>query len=136
MSGDDNKALLKQYLKEVWEKQNPEAVRQFLAPHYQRYTSPVQEPLTLEDQIQRIRGFSSAFPDIQITVEQVFADGDYIAFHSTMRGTHEGPFLGIAPTGKAVTVTLIDIMRIENEKIIEHWGGPDLFDLLRQLNSA
>jgi predicted ester cyclase len=50
-----------------------------------------------------------------------------------MQGTHQGVFQGIQPTGKTITVSLIDIIRVEHGKFIEHWGGPDLFDLLKQL---
>lgn len=133
MSAKENKILLRRYFREVWEKQNPAAVKQFLASNYRRYTSPDTAPLTLHDQLQRLIGFCTAFPDIQIVVEEIIAEGDYIAFRSTMRGTHHGEFLGIAPIGKQVTVGLVDVIRVENGKFVEQWGGPDLFDLLRQL---
>ena len=136
MSASENKALLRRYFKEVWEKQNPAAVRRFLAPEYRRHTSPDAEPLTLDEQVQRLAGFRTAFPDIQIVVEQVIAEGDCLAFRSTMRGTHQGPLMGIAPTGKQVTVGLIDVIRVKGGKFVEQWGGPDLFDLLRQLGAV
>jgi predicted ester cyclase len=50
-----------------------------------------------------------------------------------MRGTHQGEFLGIPPTGKQVTVGLVDVIHIENGKFVEQWGGPDLLDLVQQL---
>jgi predicted ester cyclase len=136
MSGSENKTLLHRYLREVWEKDNPEAVRGFLEPNYRRHTSPDAAPLTLDDQVQRLISFRTAFPDIQIVIEKVITEGDYIAFRSTMRGTHHGELMEIAPTGKQVTVGLLDVMRLENGKIAEQWGGPDLFDLLRQLGAV
>ena len=63
------------------------------------------------------------------------AEGDRIAFRSTMRGTHRGEFLGIPPTGIQVTVGLLDVIRIENGKFVEQWGGPDLLDLVQQLGA-
>ena len=135
MSAENNKSLMRRYFEEVWQKGNPAAVDHFLAPTYQRYLSPKAAPLTLDGQRQRLDGFRAAFPDIQLTIEDMVAEGDRIAFRSTMRGTHQGVFLGIPPTGKYVTVTLIDIVRIENGKIVEQWGGPDLFDLLKQLGA-
>ena len=136
MSASENKDLLRRYFEEVWEKQNPEAVRLFLAPDYKRHTSPTAKPLTLDEQIQRLGGFRAAFPDIQIRVEEVIAEGDLISFRSTLRGTHQGELLGIAPTGKKVTVNLLDMVRIENGKFVEQWGGPDLYDLIRQLGAS
>ena len=79
--------------------------------------------------------FRAAFPDIQLTVEEIIAEDDRIAFRSTMRATHRGEFLGIAPTGKQVTVGLVDVIHIEKGKFTEQWGGPDLFDLLQQLGA-
>lgn len=136
MSVSENKALLRRYIREVWEKQNPAAAKEFLASNYRRHTSPVAAPLNLDDQVQRLIGFRAAFPDIQIVVEEVIAQGDLIAFRSTMRGTHNGELLGIAPTGKQVTVGLIDVIRVQDGKFVEQWGGPDLFDLLRQLGAV
>ncbi len=117
MSVSENKVLLRRYVEEVWEKQNPGAVKEFLASNYRRHTSPVAVPLNLDDQVQRLIGFRTAFPDIQIVVEEVFAEGDHIAFRSTMRGTHNGEFMGIAPTGKQVTVGLLDVIRVKDGNI-------------------
>ncbi len=135
MSAEENKALLRRYISEVWDKQNPIAVEQFLAPNYQRHLSPMAAPLTREGQQHRLLGFRTVFPDMHLTVEDMIAEGDRIAFRSTMRGTHQGSFLGIAPTGKHVTVGLIDVIRIEDGQFVEQWGGPDLWDLLQQLGA-
>lgn len=66
-----------------------------------------------------------AFPDMQVTVEDVIAEGDRVAARVTMRGTHRGEFQGIAPTDKRVEVSAIDVFRIANGKIVEHWGHSD-----------
>jgi steroid delta-isomerase-like uncharacterized protein len=133
MSAKENKALLSRYVQEVWDKQNPGAVDGFLAPNYRRHRSPTADPLTREDQKQLLARFRAAFPDVQIKIEEIIAKGDRIAFRSTMRGTHRGEFLGIPPTGKQVTVGLVDVVHIKNGKFVEQWGGPDLLDLVQQL---
>jgi predicted ester cyclase len=51
----------------------------------------------------------------------------------TIRGTHRGEFLGVPPTGKQVAVSFFAIVRVENDKLVEEWGGLDVFDLLQQL---
>jgi predicted ester cyclase len=127
------KALVRSYIEEVWTRGNLDAVDRFLSPNYRRHLSPTAEPLLLDGQKQRLAGFHSAFPDIRIIIEDVFSEDDYVIFRSTMSGTHRGIFQGIEPTGKSVVVTLIDIIRVEHGKFVEHWGGPDLFDLLKQL---
>jgi hypothetical protein len=75
MSIGENKTLLLRYIEAVWEQRNPHAARGFLAHDYQRQVSPTSEPLTRDEQIQRLVGFRAAFPDIQITVEEVVAEG-------------------------------------------------------------
>jgi steroid delta-isomerase-like uncharacterized protein len=65
------------------------------------------------------------FPDLSITVEDVMAEGDQVAARVTMHGTHRGEFQGIAPTGKRVEVRAIDMFRISDGKIVEHWGHAD-----------
>jgi predicted ester cyclase len=135
MSKEENKAILHRYIREVWDKQNPAAADAFLAPNYKRHRSPTAEPLTREGQKALLARFRAAFPDIQITVKEVIAEDDRIAFRSTMRGTHRGELLGIAPTGRQVTVGLVDVIHIENGLFVEQWGGPDLLDLLQQLGA-
>jgi steroid delta-isomerase-like uncharacterized protein len=75
----------------------------------------------------------AAFPDLNVTVEEVVAEGDRVAARVTMRGTHRGEFQGIAPTGKRVEVRAMDMFRISDGKIVEHWGhADDPSDFLRK----
>ncbi|MBI5029149.1 MAG: ester cyclase [Chloroflexi bacterium] len=136
MSADDNKALVRRYIQEVWDKKNSAACDEFLASNNQRHLSPNATPLNREGQKQRLAGIRSAFPDISLTLEEIIAEGDRVAFRSTIRGTHQKIFLGIAPTGRQVTVSLLDIVRVENSRFVEHWGGPDFLDWLRQLGAV
>jgi len=132
---EQNKELIHRYLDEIWGKGKITAADEFLSPEYKRYLSPLAEPLHVNGQKQRLAGFRAAFPDVQITVEDMFAEGDRVVFRSTMRATHQGSFQGIQPTGNRVTVALLDVIRFGNGKFIEHWGGPDLFDLVKQLGA-
>ena len=67
----------------------------------------------------------AAFPDVRVTVEDLISEGDKVAARVTMRGTHLGEFQGIAPTGKRVQVSAIDVFNVAGGKIVEHWGHPD-----------
>ena len=66
-----------------------------------------------------------AFPDVHVTVEDLVAEGDRVTARVTMRGTHQGVFQGVAPTGKRVEVRAMDMFRISDGKIVEHWGHAD-----------
>jgi predicted ester cyclase len=138
MSAEENKALVRRYIKVVWNKRNVAALDQLLAPNYRRYVSATTAPLSREGQRQRIAGFHTAFPDLHFTIEDLLAEGDRVTFRVTLRGTDQGvfPFLqGIAPTGKQVTISVLDVVRVEGKKFAEQWGGLDLFDPLRPLDA-
>ncbi len=75
----------------------------------------------------------SAFPDWQIDVQHTLAENDAVVVHSTWRGTHNGEFLSVPPTGTQFTVSTIEIFRCSNNKIVERWGVVDLFRILQQL---
>jgi predicted ester cyclase len=83
-----------------------------------------------------LRAIRAAFPDVTIEADEIIADDHGVAFRSTFRGTHLGEFLGIPPTGKAIEVGLVDFIRIEEGRFVAQWGGPDLFDLVKQLGAT
>ena len=79
------------------------------------------------------RFFRSAFPDLNIAVEDLIAEGDRVAARVTITGTHEGELMGIPPTGKRVEVSSMDIIRFEDGKAAEHWGETDIMSMMQQL---
>ncbi|MGH7304135.1 MAG: ester cyclase [Candidatus Rokuibacteriota bacterium] len=74
-----------------------------------------------------------AFPDAEATLEDIFAEGDRVAYRLTIRGTHTGEFLGVPASGRSVAVSFIAIVRIADGKLVEEWGGLDQPDLIRQM---
>jgi len=74
-----------------------------------------------------------AFPDFEMTAEDTIVEGDRVVIRVTARGTHQGEFMGIPPTGKRIEVPLIDISRIRDGKIVEHWGVMDSGVMMQQL---
>jgi predicted ester cyclase len=87
---------------------------------------------TLEGMKEDIQYLRAAFPDLHLTIEQSCAAADTVWIRMTARGTNRGPFIG-PPTGKPITITVIDVCRFENGKIVEHWGVPDRFAVMAQL---
>jgi steroid delta-isomerase-like uncharacterized protein len=76
------------------------------------------------------------FPDTRVTVEDLVADGDKVAARTTHRGTHTEDFMGMPPTGKQVTMSGMDITRLVDGKIVEHWGLVDAMAMMQQLGLA
>ena len=82
---------------------------------------------------QSVRLFHTPFPDIQVSVDDLIAEGDRVAARWTARGTHAGEFLGIAPTGRQVMIKGVDIFRLAGGRIAERWGHQDELGLIQEL---
>lgn len=136
VSRRENKALIRQYVEEVWNRGNLDFVDEVVSPDYV-FTHPT-IPIKIhgpEGLKQIIRLNREAFPDYKLTVVSMIAEGDHVAWRWTMRGTHQGEFLGIPPTGTQVTMTGIAIYRIIEGKIVDRWGEADIWGLVEQLKS-
>jgi ketopantoate reductase len=68
-----------------------------------------------------------------IDPDGTIVDGDCVTTYKTYHGTHEGPFLGIAPTHRKIHFETVDVMRVRNGKITEHWGVANLLSLMQQI---
>jgi len=77
----------------------------------------------------------SAFPDLEVTPEHMTATEDDVALAYTISGTHQGDFLGVAPTGRKITAWGVQIGRFENGRLAERWGSSDQLAILQQLGA-
>ena len=82
-----------------------------------------------------IGAFKQAFPDIAVTVHDVIAQGDLIAVRAAITGTHEGEWFGVAPTGRAVSITLHEFHRIQDGRLTHTWHLEDWFGWLNQVGA-
>ncbi len=133
MSAEDNKALLRRFNEEAFNKRNLAAVDALIAPHQIDHSLPPGLPRTREGTRQAIRMTLTAFPDLNVVVEDIIAEGDKVVTRYTTRGTQQGFFGGLPPTGKQVAVPGMVIARIADGKIVEQWGLDDRLDMLQQL---
>ena len=118
MSAEENKAFIRRYL-DALSKDKSDAT--------------VNEYVTDEELKQHISVFETAFPGYQLTADDIMAEGEKVMVRATTRGTHKGELMGIPPTGKQITVSLIIIYRIANGKIVEHWMNADQLGMMQQL---
>lgn len=139
MPEEDGVEVVRRYVADVWDADNPadpDVLRRVLSPSFQRHTSATAPPLDREAQIERLQAIKAAFPDITITADDFVASGDKVVMRATLRGTHQGEFMGIPATGNEVTVTVIDVIRVADGLLQEQWGGPDAFDMLSQIGAG
>jgi predicted ester cyclase len=81
------------------------------------------------------RSLRAAFPDFRAEIHWQAADGELVTTYKAYHGTHQGTFLGVAPTGRKIHFETVDVMRVRNGKITEHWGVANLFSLMQQLGA-
>jgi len=133
MSTEDNKALVQQFFEQVINLRNLAALDQFVSPNAVNHTVPAGMP---QGPGQFLSLHLNAFPDVQATVEDLLADGDKVVARVSYRGTQQGAFRGISPTGKQIAVMGINIFRIADGKMVEHWGLSDRISALQQLGAV
>jgi steroid delta-isomerase-like uncharacterized protein len=137
MSLEQNRALLGKLMEGVFNQGATDLVDELVAPDFVDHEElPPGLPPGREAIKQLYVAFASAFPDFNITVDDMIAEGDKVVARSTWTGTHKGEFMGIPPTGRSVSFGVIDIVRIEGGRIVEHWGQMDNAGLIQQLGVA
>ena len=132
MSTEENKAVLRRN-EEAFNKGDLAIADETIAPNYVYHGSGGQELKGPEGFKQIITMMRTAFPDLHMTVEDVVAEGDKVAHRLIIRGTHKGELMGIAPTGKQVTVPGANIAHFEGGKQVEVWCTMDLLGMMQQL---
>jgi steroid delta-isomerase-like uncharacterized protein len=132
MSAEENMRIVRRIYTEVFDRHNLAVVDEFYATDFV-YHSPGRPDYDREGLKQGFAAYLAAFPDVHMTIEDMFAAGDRVAVRFTARGAHQGEYLGAPPTGKQVTVTSILIHRLAGGKMVEDWEWEDQLGVLRQL---
>lgn len=134
---EKNKTIVRNYLEEVWNKKNPDALERFIAPSYVRHCEAM--PLPLQN-IRGVEGLRQMYamtidscPDWDEQIEIMTAEGDKVAYLSRAKATQMGPFGPFPASGKTFEVTIIGIHRIAADKIAETWVTWDNVAWLTQL---
>jgi predicted ester cyclase len=133
MSTEENKANLHRTTEEVFNKGNLAIVDELVTTNSVLHLLGGQKFKGPEGFKQFVTMFRTAFPDIHITIDDMVAEGDKVANRYTWRGTHKGELMGIAPTGKQVTVTGIKITQFVGGKQVEGWISGDQLGMMQQL---
>ncbi|MFT4883198.1 MAG: steroid delta-isomerase-like uncharacterized protein [Natronomonas sp.] len=128
----DNKEIVRRFAEEFLNEGRYETGEELVAEDIADHT-PYGEATGREAIVETMETVRAAFPDLVLIPREIIAEGDTVAVRMTQRGTHEGTFMGIEPTGKSFEIEAMGFVRIEDGKIVERWGVPDLFGLFQQL---
>jgi steroid delta-isomerase-like uncharacterized protein len=134
---EQNKALVRRFFEEVFNQGNLSVADEIIASGFGGHGFASHGREHGPNNAKRtVTQFKAAFPDIRFQVEEMIAEEDKVVVRITFRGTHQGTFMGIAPTGKAVEVGGVELARIADGKIVEEgWHFMDEIGLLNQLGA-
>jgi len=128
-----NKAVIRRFVEEVQNEKNWDTFDELNADDFVNLSSPPGVPSDKEGGKMFLGAFISAFPDSYVTIEDMIAEGDRVVTKKTFNGTHTGELNGIPPTGKPVSIQYVDIMRLRDGQIVEHWLSMDQLSFMQQL---
>jgi serine phosphatase RsbU (regulator of sigma subunit) len=130
---EENKASFRRYLEEAWNQSNLEVVDQIFDRYISHQPDGSVHERGPEDVKRFVSEFRAAFPDLRLIIEEQIAEGDKVVSRGTIRGTHQGEFRGMAPTGEEMEIPGMAVFRFSEEgKVVESWDSYDQLSLMRQ----
>ncbi len=134
MKIESNKILIKRYFEEVWNQGKLDVLDEIIDTNYINHSPGAPNPERGPEGLKPIiAGIRKAFPDLRFGIKNMVVTDEQVAIHCVMHGTHKGDLFGMAATGKIVKVNQMQIERIINGKIVEHWRQSDDLGMLQQL---
>jgi steroid delta-isomerase-like uncharacterized protein len=137
MTVEQNKAVVRRFnegVKQFFLNGDLSALDEICTPDFVHHGPGI--PPDLDGFKQMVPLFRSAFTDVEVDIEDLIAEGDRVVDRITVRGTHQGEFMGIPPSGKRWEMQEIHIARIVDGKIVERWTMVDMSGLLQQLSGV
>ncbi len=135
---EENKALARRYLEEVWDKGNVDLIDELFTTDFVRHGPPA-----VEGEVRGPEGFKglvstyhAGLPDFRVTIDDMIAEGDRVVSRWMVRGTHQGELMGNAPTGNQVTFTGYLFDRIAGSKIEEEWVDYDTLHVMQEIGAV
>ena len=134
MSVEDQNAVVRRWM-DAWNKQDLDAAENLLAADYVRHDANLPDIDGPAAQREFIAGIFSAFPDLDLRLEQLITQGDLVAARISLRGTHRAEFSGVPATGNEVAFESVEIFRLAGGKIVEQWVLMNAMGLFQQLGA-
>ena len=135
---EENKALARREVEEIFTQGKLDVADEIYASDFVDYDLVLPQTMNGPEEMKEyVAMYRSAFPDLRVTLEDQVAEGDKVVNRWTAQGTHQGEYMGVAPTGKEVEFAGMHISRINEEgKIAENWEVYDLMGLMRQIGAV
>ena len=130
---EENKVLAKRIVQEIWNEGNMDLADEIIGQEYADKVAGDGSPIGPDGFKQAVDGIRSAFPDFNISIDDMISEDDKVALVWTFKGTHKGELMGIAPTDKRVEFDGVYLYKFREGKLVERSGKRDMFNLMKQL---
>jgi steroid delta-isomerase-like uncharacterized protein len=131
-----NKAIVRRMIEAIQNSHQLDRMEEFFHPNFANHLEdgePPAEGSAIERARRAFGALFAAFPDLHVSIRCQVAEGDQVVTHKLFRGTHRGEFMGVPATGRPIEFAVIDILRLEDGKVAEHWAVQDRLALMQQL---
>jgi steroid delta-isomerase-like uncharacterized protein len=128
-----NKVVIRRFVEEVQNKQRWDVYDELNDPEFVNHSAPPGVPADREGGKMFLQALAAAYPDAHFAIDDMIAEGDQVVTKKTLSGTNQGDFAGVPPTGKHVTLQFVDIMRVRDGRIVEHWLCMNQLSWMQQL---
>ncbi|MEO6304621.1 MAG: ester cyclase [Bacteroidia bacterium] len=132
---EKNKTAVQRFNKEFIEQGNMNSFKELVSDKVINHAAPEGSSSGPESMTHFLGILRHGFPDINVKILDQIAEGDKVTSRKELHGTHSGEFMGVPASGKKVVIRVIDIIRLENGKYMEHWGMSNLSDVMKQISS-
>jgi predicted ester cyclase len=136
MSAEKNKTIVRRYYEEVVNTGTVDGIEEFISEEYAEVHDGKRHAVGIEGAKAHIHGVRQTYPDLHVSIERQIAEGEWVATCITARGTHQGSWLGIKPTGKPVAFTGVNIDRVVGGRIVEHGGAANMLGPLLEIGAV
>jgi steroid delta-isomerase-like uncharacterized protein len=132
---ENNKAVAREFLQAIFSGHDVDAIDRLVAPDFVDHNPWEGRPPGREGWKAGTVAFLAAFPDLRCEIDDLIAEGDKVVVRNRLMGTHRGEFVG-PPTGRRVEFRSVDVVRVMDGRIVEHWGLIDALGFLRQIGQV
>ncbi len=133
MDAEQIKAAARRFFEGSINQRNPAEVDAYFAPHMIDHGVPPRFPRNIHGRKMLNAIYYRAFPDARGAIDDILVEGDRVVVRYTMHGSHDGEFMGLAPTGRTFVASGFFEDRFEGDQAVEHWEIFDEAEMMRQL---
>ncbi len=132
---EKNKNIVRQFIETVINNRKEDQAARFVSPDYIDHNNSSEKPTGVEGLLRHINAVRSTYPDLKVIIHEQIAEDDFVVSRVSITGTHKGVWLGIRPTHKHVSIDAVNIDRIKDGLIVEHWGMANTLEALLDIGA-